>query len=172
MNLLQLIKQDPRVLPVLYMIGTYYSYGAGDMSTVAKINLEDPETLPKGYDQHSKSFKGRGIDCSGLQQWVWQVLEMVAKDAWHDKTAHDLANMCDPIKPEEARLGDAFFYKYSSNTRIHHVTAAIGGGLCLHASGTSKTFGDDPNRVVSLRHYTKCGPFLVAGRLKKEFRND
>lgn len=172
MNLAQILNKYPEVAKLLEVVGTPYCWGAGDLKTVQAIKPSVPSSFPQGWDKASASMKGHGIDCSGLAQWCLWVLGDVRADAWVDLSAHDLANACDAVELSDVLPGDLYFYKYPANDRIHHVTIALGGGLCLHASGDSKTFGDNPARCVEVKHYSKCGPFLVAGRLKQKFRRN
>lgn len=167
MNIAEILIKWPQVATLLQVVGILYCWGAGDLTDVVKIKPSVPSSFPTG------KYGGRGLDCSGLAQWALWVLGVVREDAWNDLSAHDLANACDGVKDLDAIVpGDLYFYKNSGNSRIHHVTVALGGGLCLHASGGSKTNGDDPGRSVQVVHYTRAGKFLVAGRLKSKFRKD
>jgi cell wall-associated NlpC family hydrolase len=163
-SLAQTIKQYPVVLELLAIVGVRYSYGAGTLPEVKRIDVYDLETLPGG------SKGGKGIDCSALAQWGLVVTGGVKDKAWNDLSAHDLANVCEAIDPRDAEPGDMYFYKNANSSRIHHVTTALGNELCLHASGRSSTNGDDPGRTVQVVHYTRGGNFFVAGRLKKKYR--
>ena len=165
MNIGQILNRWPKVSTLLAIVGVNYCWGAGNLKDVQKIQPSVPSTLPKGANG------GKGLDCSGLAQWVLWVLGIVDPNAWHDLTAHDLANACDAIDDlNDVQPGDLYFYKNPGNSRIHHVTPALGGGLCLHASGNSRTNGDDPSRSVQVVHYSRAGNFIVAGRLKDKFR--
>jgi cell wall-associated NlpC family hydrolase len=164
MNIGQILNKWSKVATLLTIVGVHYSWGAGDLRDVKQIQPSVPSTLPKGKNG------GRGLDCSGLAQWVLWVLGIVDPDAWVDLSAHDLANACDAVDLADVQPGDMYFYKNSGSTRIHHVAPALGGGLCLHASGGSRTNGDDPTRSIQVVHFTRAGKFLVAGRLKEKFR--
>ena len=158
------INRWPHVTTLIQVVGALYCWGAGDLRDVRNIVPSVPSTFPKG------SKGGQGLDCSGLAQWALWVLGIVKPDAWVDLSAHDLANACDAVEPDEAKPGDLYFYKNKGNSRIHHVTVALGNGLCLHASGNSRTTGNKPAKSVQIVHYTRAGNYLVAGTLKQQFR--
>lgn len=165
MNIAEVLNQWPEVTKLLAVVGTPYCWGSGDLRNVQEVKPTVPSSFPKG------SKGGRGFDCSGLAQWALWIMGQVKADAWTDISAHDLAYACDGVEdPDNALPGDLYFYKNSGAERIHHVTVALGGGLCLHASGGSSTNGDDPTRSVQIVHYRRGGNFLTCGRLKDKFR--
>lgn len=140
---------DWRVGILLEAIGVPYVWGAGD--------LQNARWVADGYD------------CSGFAQAALLELGMVDSGAWVDKTAHDLANACDPIDVDDAGPGDLCFY--GSGGKITHVTVALGGGMCIGANGGgSKTNGDDPNACVQVRPIGYSSRFVTCGRLKEEYR--
>lgn len=165
MNLAEILIQWPEVDKLLAVVGTPYCWGAGDLNNVQAIKPSVPSSFPTG------SKGGKGLDCSGLAQWALWVMGSVKADAWNDLSADALAYACDGISDADSAVpGDLYFYKNSGASKIHHVTVALGGGLCLHASGGSSTNGDDPTRSVQVVHYRRAGTFLTCGRLKDKFR--
>jgi len=164
------IERWPEVSKLTLIVGAPYCWGAGDLRDVKNIRPAQPSTFPKG------SNGGKGIDCSGLAQWALWILGLLAPDAWvkvygfNDISAHELANQSDLIKPEDYKdivPGDMYFYQRPGKN-IHHVTVALGYGLCLHASGTSSTNGDNPYYNVQIVHYTRPKHFKFAARLKSQ----
>ena len=160
----QVLQLHPEIAPLLDVVGMPYSWGAGSLKDAVTLDPLDPLTWPKGLNG------GRGGDCSFLAQWTLLRLGVIGPTQWSDLRALDLANACDAIDPAEAGPKDLYFY--GKPGKVWHVTSALGGGLCLHFSGNSKTNGNNPSKAVQIVHYTRAGDFLVAGRLKAQHRID
>lgn len=166
------IQRWPEVSKLISIVGCPYSFGAGNLTDVKRIQPSRLNTFP------TNSKGGKGIDCSAVAQWALWVLGLLAPDAWvkvygfNDISAHELANQSDLIKPEDYDKivpGDMYFYQRPGKN-IHHVTVALGYGLCLHASGTSSTNGDNPYYNVQIVHYTRPKHFKFAARIKPKHR--
>lgn len=137
-----------KIARLLGALGTPYYWGRGMLATPWDEMVEG------------------GTDCSGLAQVALRELWIVRPDAWADKSAHDLANACDPVSGE-VELGDLAFYGESN---ITHVTVCIGGGMCIGANGGGRTTkGDNPLACVQARPIGYRGDLVVVGRLKAQF---
>lgn len=141
---------DDRVLEVLKAWGTPYSWGAGKPTS---------EGWPDGV---KGLFGGVGYDCSGFAQAALVRLRLL-KEGDPDRTAAALFDLGEPVRLEDARLGDLAFY---GAYRISHVTVCLGGGVAIGASGgTSKTNADDPKAFVQLQPITYRIDFRGVRRL-------
>jgi cell wall-associated NlpC family hydrolase len=135
--------EDVRVRDLMEAWGEAYSWGEGEPWT-PWLNGED------------------GYDCSGFAQAALVRLGLLSAKS-PDRSAYGLANVCDPIKPGDERLGDLAFY----GSPVHHVMVVIAPGIVLGArGGGSTTKGDDERAYVSLLplHYR---PLTVIGRIRK-----
>jgi len=142
---------EPQVADLLCALGARYAWGAG--------TLEDAEGR----------WPGGPFDCSGFAQAALLRLGQVRPDAWHDKSAHGLANACDPIALADAQLGDLAFY--GRGGRVTHVTVVLGSGVCIGANGGgSATHGDTPSACVQVRPIVYRNDFITIGRIKQEHR--
>jgi cell wall-associated NlpC family hydrolase len=142
---------DPQVYDLLRALGARYSWGAGDLRDAAG-------RWPAGP-----------FDCSGFAQAALLRLRQVRPGAWHDKSAHDLANACDPVELADAQLGDMAFY--GRGGRISHVTVVLGAGVCIGANGGgSNTNGNTPSACVQVRPIVYRSDFVTIGRIKQEHR--
>jgi cell wall-associated NlpC family hydrolase len=169
MTLARCFRDYPITRELVEPVGIPYSWGAGNLVDLQRLDPLDPSTWPKG------TGGGRGGDCSAWMQWVLLRMGMINEDSWStfsdwkDATAHTLAMKAfDAIDPDDAKPGDAYFYQGNAK-KIYHVTPALGYGLCLHASsgsGARNVNGQYPERALQVVHYRRAGPFRVAGRLK------
>ena len=143
------VERDQRVL--LSSLGSRYSWGAGTLSDAVE------------------RWPGGPFDCSGFAQSALRELGHLRGDAWYDKSAHDLANACDPVEPDRYELGDLAFYK--GGKLITHVTVYLGGGMTIGCNGGgSRTRGNNPKACVQVRPVGYRNDFLVMGRLKSRHR--
>jgi len=141
---------DPQTADLLSALGARYAWGAGTLEDAAA-------RWPAGP-----------FDCSGFAQAALLRLGLVRPAAWHDKSAHDLANACDPVDLVDLRLGDLAFY---GQRRITHVTVVLGAGVCIGANGGgSNTHGDSPSACVQVRPIVYRTDFVTLGRIKQEYR--
>lgn len=145
----QIDYSDERVITLLECIGIPYHWGAGDLT-----NAE---------------WHADGYDCSGFAQAALVRLGFVGRDAWHDKSANDLAYVCDAVEYGDEQPGDLVFYR--GGKKITHVCVALGGGMCIGANGGgSKTKGDNEKACVQVRPIKYRGDYLCSGRIKKQYR--
>ena len=139
---------NPRVQTLLAAIGTPYAWGSGDL-----VNA---------------SWLAGSYDCSGFAQAALLELGLVEPGSWTDKTAHDLARVCDPINIGHEEPGDLGFY---GAKKITHVMVCLGNGMAIGANGgTSKTHGDDPKACVQVRPVNYRRDLMVIGRIKKQYQ--
>ena len=140
--------QDPRVLLLLQAIGAPYAWGSGDLGNARQLWPDGP------------------FDCSGFAQACLVALGMVRPRAWNDLSARGLADACDSVELEEARIGDLAFY----GSGVTHVTVCIGAGMTIGANGGgSKTNADDPRARVQIRPIVYRNDLVTVGRLKAKF---
>ena len=144
--------QDPRVQVALHLIGTRYHYGRGS---------------PRDGALGEAACLLQPLDCSGAAQ-VYAVVVGDIDATQPDRSAHDLAMVCDPVSIEQARAGDLVFYDRNADGRLEHVAIYIGGGMVVSMSGgTQHTFGDDPDACGQVR---PVGVYRVIGRWKASVR--
>lgn len=135
---------------ILNYLGMPYIWGAGNL---ANADLD----------------KAEGVDCSGLVQGLLVKLQHVSRLAWYDKTAHDLAYVCEPVPLDEKRLlGDLVFYGRGT---LSHVTMLIDDKMCVGANGGGrKTDGTDPKACVQARPFQYRSDFVTIGRVKPRYQ--
>ena len=106
-------------------------------------------------------------DCSGFAQMVL-VRGSQLRRTEPDRSAAGLADVCDPVKPQETKLYDLLFY---GGHHVSHVMVAIGGGWVVGASGGGpNTHGDDSRAFVKLERWDYRGDCITGGRIKAAFR--
>lgn len=147
------------LLLVLSAIGTLYAYGAGTLKGAPSYG-PDGAPDPKGR---------KGWDCSGFVQWALYVLGLLRPDAWHDMTAHDIANACNPVRDRKPRLGDLVFY--GRNGRITHVMLCLNETMVIGATGgDSRTHADNPKACVQVLPIRYRYDVVVIAELKPQYR--
>lgn len=136
------LESDQRVYELIKTIGVPYWWGKGQPNT---------------------PWPPKACDCSGFVQQAWVWLGFFGSTQ-PDRNWKGLADICDPVKVTDARLGDIAIY-------VGHVMLCLGGEWVLGASGgDSNTKGNDPRAYVQLRRYDYRPDFATFGRLKSEFR--
>ncbi|WP_308249668.1 C40 family peptidase [Sphaerisporangium fuscum] len=90
----------------------------------------------------------RGLDCSGLARWVYQLAYQ--DDVLGDGTTDDHVRRLRRIPPAAARPGDLVFYgKVRKRTlRTHHVGIYIGHGKMINALRTGTTIRTDKVTIL------------------------
>lgn len=75
-----------------------------------------------------------GLDCSGFAIWVMQVFGILPSGDWTAQGLCDHLKHCGECGIDQADVGDLVFYA-PDGKHIGHVMVALGGGLCVGASG-------------------------------------
>ncbi|MEU8271362.1 NlpC/P60 family protein [Sphaerisporangium sp. NPDC049002] len=97
----------------------------------------------KGSVKPCPAATTRGLDCSGLARWVYQLAYQ--KDVLGNGTTDDHVRLLRRIPAVKARPGDLVFYgKIRKRTvKTHHVGIYIGGGKMINALRTGTTVRTD-----------------------------
>lgn len=85
----------------------------------------------------------RGLDCSGLARWVYQLA--FQRDVLGSGTTDDHVRLLRRVPSASARPGDLVFYGKirKRSVRTHHVGIYIGGGKMINALRTGTTIRTD-----------------------------
>ena len=75
-----------------------------------------------------------GLDCSGFVVWIYQVFGLLPSGDWTAQGLSDYFVERAHDSPAEAQPGDLVFYGRPGRG-VTHVMIALGGGLCVGASG-------------------------------------
>lgn len=141
---MRLAVEDARVVDLLRMIGTLYSWGAGGPADGLKVDWYAGVVTPKSGGRP-------GLCCSGAAQVMLVQLGCLSPTA-PDRTSGALYDACTKITEDEVQLGDLVFFAQP----VSHVMVCLGYGMCMGASGGDRnTHADNPAAYVRLQrvHY-------------------
>jgi cell wall-associated NlpC family hydrolase len=129
------------------------SRGSNPTGPFAKLNEVQRDSIV----ENSRSLLGirykwagatpeRGLDCSGLVQYVFAKLGLAVPHH-----AADLAKLGQSVAKDtsDMRIGDLLVFSKLKSKRISHVGIYVGDGMMVHASSTSKAVVETP--VVEYR---------------------
>lgn len=145
---------DERVLELLEAFGVPYVWAAG-------VPRDGLLSWPEGPKQRDGA---RGWDCSGFAQAALVRLNLLRPEAG-DRGSAALAEDCETVGLDVARLGDLAFYGPAG--RVEHVMVYLGGDCVIgSAGGGSATRGLDPRAFVQLRPIHYRADLVKLGRLR------
>lgn len=83
----------------------------------------------------------RGVDCSGLVQWVFAKVGVQLP-----RTSAMMARLGTPVSGDTAAMqpGDLLVFSKKTSRRISHIGIYMGDGMMVHASSTSKRVVEVP----------------------------